>query len=70
MTRGRYTYEITRTITDNDNEFSVLIIMTNDSHQDIDTFDRIGQIRDVLIKDGYTDEDIFISLEVLDSLTK
>jgi len=61
MSRGKYTWEETQTTIGQ----VVLIIPSNDSHNEADTYDSVRQIVDQLIEEGWNVEDIFISRLIL-----
>lgn len=61
MSRGKYTWEETQTVIGQ----VVLIIPSNDSHNEADTYDSVRQIVDQLIEEGWNVEDIFISKLIL-----
>lgn len=57
MKRGKYTWEETQSTIGQ----IILIIPSNDSHNEADTYDSIIQIIDQLIEEGWNVEDIFVS---------
>ena len=62
--KGKFTYTTTQTVYGSVH----LIVLSDDDTYEVDTFDSIRQVKEQLIREGWENNEIFVSIEALNEV--